>query len=79
MKTSGEKTSKGEELKDSNEKHSWCPEKTEKRLNRKEATRTEWAGRMAKYSVRKVAGNLSHDKDTDFYCKWESIRGFWTK
>ena len=41
MKTSGEKTSKGEELKDSNEKHSWCPEKTEKRLNRKEATRTE--------------------------------------
>ena len=44
MKTSGGKTSQGEELgntKDSNEKYSWCPEKIEKRLNRKEATRTE--------------------------------------
>ena len=43
MKTSGGKTSQGEELgntKDSNEKYSWCPEKIEKRLNRKEA-RTE--------------------------------------
>lgn len=43
MKTSEGKTSQGElgNAKDSNEKHSWCPEKIEKRLNRKEATRTE--------------------------------------
>lgn len=70
----GEET---ESANDSKEKHAWCAEKIEKRLN---GASTKWVGRrMVKYEVRKVAGKPRHNKDTDFYSKWESIRGSLSK
>lgn len=59
--------------KDSNERHAWCAERIGKRLH--EIT-TEWAGGE---NGKKWSDNVGHDKDTDFYSKWGSIRGFWTK